>query len=114
MSKVGQSILRGAREALAYAKGEPVDVRIHHVMVPATIDVKAIRAKLGMTQEQFAQQFGFPLGTLQNWERGHRRPEGAARAFLTVIDREPDAVRRALVHFTVSGNRTSGHQPAQP
>jgi hypothetical protein len=38
-------------------------------------------------------------------------PSGAARAFLTVIDREPDAVRRALVHFAVNGNRTSGDQP---
>lgn len=96
MSKVGQSILQGAREALAYVKGEPVDVRIHTVMVPATVDVKAIRANLGMTQKEFAGYFGFSLGTLRNWERGHRRPEGAARAFLTVIARKPDAVMDAL------------------
>ena len=96
MSEVGKSILRGLNEALAHARGEQVDIRVHQVMVPTTIDVKAIRANLGMTQKEFAGQFGFSLGTLRNWERGHRRPEGAARAFLTVIARSPDAVMNAL------------------
>jgi putative transcriptional regulator len=49
-----------------------------------------------MTQAEFARSFGFGLDAVQNWEQGRRRPEGAARAFLKVIDREPDAVRRAL------------------
>jgi putative transcriptional regulator len=49
-----------------------------------------------MTQAQFAATFGFGLGAVQNWEQGRRRPEGAARAFLKVIEREPEAVRRAL------------------
>lgn len=96
MSKVGESIIRGLQEALAYTKGEPVDVRVHHFMVPAAIDVKAIRGNLGMTQKEFASRFGFSLGTLRNWERGHRRPEGAARVFLTVIARRPEAVLDAL------------------
>jgi putative transcriptional regulator len=46
-----------------------------------------------MSQAQFAASFGFGLDAVQNWEQGRRRPEGA---FLEVIDREPDAVRRAL------------------
>ena len=96
MSEVGESIIRGLKEALAYTKGEPVEVRLHHVMVPETVDVKAIRLGLGMTQREFASRFGFPLGTLRNWERGHRRPEGSARAFLTVIARRPEAVIDAL------------------
>ena len=96
MSEVGESIIRGLKEALAYTKGEPVEVRLHHVMVPETVDVKAIRSGLGMTQREFASRFGFPLGTLRNWERGHRRPEGSARAFLTVIARRPEAVIDAL------------------
>lgn len=96
MSKVGQSILRGAREALAYTRGEPTNVRVHHVIVPTSIDVKAIRTNLGLTQEEFAGRFGFSVGTLRNWERGHRRPEGAARAFLMVIARHPEAVMDAL------------------
>jgi len=96
MSEVGESIIRGLKEALAYVQGEPVEVVVHHAQVPETVDVKAIRSDLHMTQREFAGRFGFPLGTVQNWERGHRRPEGAARAFLTVIARRPDAVIEAL------------------
>ena len=44
----------------------------------------------------FAASFGFSLDAVQNWEQGRRRSEGAARAFLKVIEREPEAVRRAL------------------
>ncbi|MBF0560991.1 MAG: helix-turn-helix domain-containing protein [Alphaproteobacteria bacterium] len=66
-------------------------------MVPETVDVKAIRSQLGMSQSQFARIFGFRLGTLQNWERGNRRPEGAARVLLTVIEQRPKAVLDALI-----------------
>jgi len=65
-------------------------------MVPADVDVKAIRRKLRMSQRDFASRFGFSFGTLQNWERGHRRPEGAARVLLKVIERRPKAVIEAL------------------
>jgi putative transcriptional regulator len=51
MTKAGQKILRGAREALAYAQGEH-DGHITHV--PETIDVRAIRSRLGLTQADFA------------------------------------------------------------
>ncbi|MGH6952376.1 MAG: helix-turn-helix domain-containing protein [Vitreimonas sp.] len=93
MTKAGESVLRGLREALAHAKGEPSEVIVH---VPATVDVKAIRARLGLSQTAFARRFGFSLDSVQNWERGRRTPEGPARILLTVIDREPDAVARAL------------------
>ena len=67
------------------------------VHVPEEIDVRAIRRKLGMSQRQFAASFGFGIDAVQNWEQGLGCcPEGAARAFLKVIEREPDAVRRAL------------------
>ncbi|MGH7034906.1 MAG: helix-turn-helix domain-containing protein [Stellaceae bacterium] len=56
----------------------------------------AIRKRLGLSQADFAVQFGFKLDAVQNWEQGRRRPEGAARAFLRVIEREPAAVQRAL------------------
>jgi DNA-binding transcriptional regulator YiaG len=41
-------------------------------------------------------RFGFPLGTLRNWEQGIRTPQGPARTLLVVIDAEPEAVQRAL------------------
>jgi putative transcriptional regulator len=96
MSEVGKSIIRGMEEALAYTRGEPVDVRLHEFDAPDIIDVKAIRTHLGMTQEEFAGQFGFALHALRNWESGRRRPEGAARALLTGIARRPDAAIEAL------------------
>ena len=93
MSKSGQTILRGARQALAYARGAREGFSAH---VPEAVDVAAIRKRLGMSQADFATQFGFKLDALQNWEQGRRRPDGAARAFLRVIEREPAAVQRAL------------------
>jgi putative transcriptional regulator len=93
MSKSGESILRGARQALDYGRGERAGFVAH---VPEDIDVAAIRKRLGLSQGDFAARFGFKLDAVQNWEQGRRRPEGAARAFLRVIEREPDAVQRAL------------------
>ena len=93
MSKAGESILRGAREALAYARGAREGFAAH---VPEEVDVKAIRRSTGLSQAAFSSQFGFSLNALQNWEQNRRKPDSAARAFLTVIKKEPDAVRRAL------------------
>jgi len=96
MSKsVADSIQRGLEEALAYARGE-ADVSKYRVHVPKQIDVRAIRTKLKMTQEEFAARFGFSINTLRHWEQGKRRPEGPTRAYLLVIDRAPNAVRKAL------------------
>jgi putative transcriptional regulator len=93
MSKAGESILRGARQALAYAHGKRRGFVAH---VPDEVDVAAIRKSLGLSQVDFAARFGFKLAAVQNWEQGRRHPEGAARAFLRVIEREPAAVQRAL------------------
>ena len=93
MAKAGASILRGARQALAYAKGERDGFVAH---VPEAVNVKAIRRKLGYSQSKFARTFGFNLDAVQNWEQGRRAPDLTARALLRVIEREPDAVRRAL------------------
>lgn len=94
----GESMLAGAKSALAFARGEPDHGCIVHI--PAEIDVKTIRENVDMSQEQFARQFGFSKRTLQHWEQGLRVPTGPARAFLTVIAREPAAVRRALMEQT--------------
>lgn len=66
------------------------------VRAPETVDVRAIREALGLTQEQFAARFGFSVWSVRNWEQGVRRPEGPARVLLRVIEREPEAVTRAL------------------
>ena len=95
MSKVADSIRRGLEQAVAFAEGA-ADPKVYRVHVPDVIDVKAIRAKLGLTQEQFAARFAFSINTLRHWEQGLRQPEGPARAYLLVIDREPETVEKAL------------------
>ena len=95
MSEVADSIRRGLQQALEYAEGT-ADASRFRVHVPDRVDVKAIRAKLRMTQTEFAGRFGFSVNTLRHGERGSRQPEGPTRAYLVVIDREPKAVQRAL------------------
>ena len=60
------------------------------------VDVRALRNRLGLSREQFAQRFRFPARTVREWEQGRRRPDQSARAYLTVIDRNPKAVEDAL------------------
>lgn len=93
--KVAERIERGLRQALAFVDGT-ADVSQYRVHIPREIDVRAIRHKLGMTQEKFASEFGFSVNTLRHWEHGKRVPEGPTRAYLLVIDRAPKAVQKAL------------------
>ena len=96
MSDVGESMIRAAMQALAFAKGEgdPKDYRVH---IPDEIDVKRIRKKFGMSQKRFADTYGFNVRTLQDWEQGRAVPSGASKNFLMVLDKEPKAVERALI-----------------
>lgn len=89
------SIRRGLKDAVAYADGKSEAGR-HAVHVPQEVNVRAIRAKLGLSQQEFAGRFGFSVKTLRHWEQNQRVPEGPARAYLLVIDRDPRAVERAL------------------
>jgi putative transcriptional regulator len=55
-----------------------------------------MRLKLGMTQERFAIRYGLTLARVRDWEQGRSSPDGAIRAYLKVIEKEPEAVERAL------------------
>ena len=61
-----------------------------------TLDVKAIRERLALSQEQFALRFGLDVATVRNWETGRRQPGRAAHSYLRVIAREPAMVEDAL------------------
>lgn len=61
-----------------------------------SMDVKRIRRKLHVSQGEFAMIMGVSKSTLQNWEQGRREPQGAAKALLKVVDRNPKAVLEAL------------------
>jgi putative transcriptional regulator len=95
MSKAGNRILKAAEEALAIAEGRMTTGFVAHA--PEGIDVRALRQRLKLSQDAFARTFGVPKRTIQDWEQGRRSPEGAARVLLKVIDREPEAVKRALI-----------------
>jgi putative transcriptional regulator len=66
------------------------------VLTTKAVDVRRIRERLGMTQEQFALSFGLDVDAVRNWEYGRREPDLAAKSYLTVIDREPELAQQAL------------------
>ena len=93
MTTFGQDLIASAHEALAIAEGRAQPGR---VFTPPEVDVAAIRRRSGLSQDRFAKRFGFSAGAVRDWEQGRRRPDPAARTLLLVIDREPEAVDRAL------------------
>jgi putative transcriptional regulator len=94
MSVVGKELLESAKQARRFARGETTEGFVVHA--PPDVDVRAIRRKLGLTQRDFAEKFGFGFDAVRDWEQGRRRPVAAARSLLLVIDRHPDAVLDAL------------------
>jgi len=91
----GSRIIASIKEAVRWAEGKDVAVRVTTVDVP-TVDVKATRQRLGLSQAAFAAKFGFQPATLRNWEQGRTYPDGPARVLLAVIAKHPDAVEDAL------------------
>jgi putative transcriptional regulator len=80
--------------ALIPGTGGTADPGHYGIHIPTNIDVKTIRVKLDMMQEEFAASFGFSINTLRHWEQGRRVPEGPTRAHLLVINHDPEAVQR--------------------
>ena len=95
MTAAGKRLIRAAKEARSIARGE-ADPATYVLHVPAAVDVKGIRKKQRLTQEQFALRYGLNVARLRDWEQERSTPDSAARAYLTVIEKDPDAVRRAL------------------
>ena len=91
----GARMIASLKEAVDWAEGKDVAVRITTVEVPV-VDVKATRQRLGLSQAAFAAKFGFQPATLRNWEQGRTYPDGPARVLLAVIAKHPDAVEDAL------------------
>jgi putative transcriptional regulator len=94
-SNLSDKLLRSARQAHDWVNGKPGRVRVTYVPIPQ-VDVKKLRAKMKLSQTQFAARFGFSIDSIQNWEQGYRTPEGPARVLLAVIAKNPKAVEDAL------------------
>ena len=106
---MAKTLGKAAREALAATDWRKIDTMTdaeiaHQIasnpdaapdMAPET-DVRAIRRAAGMTQAEFAATYKFSVRTLQEWERGAKKPSGPARLLLRAIKADPEGLRRAL------------------
>ncbi len=86
-------LLESVREAGKIRKGALHPSRVFKYR---TVDVKRIRSKLHVSQSEFALMIGVSKATLQNWEQGRRRPDGPAQTLLRVVEKQPQAVLKAL------------------
>ncbi len=92
---VGLEVEEALEEVLAHVRGEtPLPCRI--VDDPAAERIVALRKRMKLSRRKFADRFGLDTRAVQDWEQGRRVPDRAARVLLTVIDRDPEAVVRAL------------------
>ncbi len=98
---LADELLASMQEALAHARGERTDVRVTEVPAPA-VRVRAVRKRLRLAQADFATLLGVSVSGLRKWEQGVRQPSGAALTLLTVMDREPEAVARAIADAGVA------------
>lgn len=65
----------------------------------ADVDVRAIRTRVRMTQQRFADVFGLPVSNVRDWEQGRSAPDQAAQVLLQVIEHRPDAVRDTFARY---------------
>lgn len=94
-TQVGREIETALNEVLAHVRGE-IDLPCRIVDDPAADRILALRKRLRLSRQKFADRFGLDARALQDWEQGRRVPDRAARVLLTVIDHDPEAVVRAL------------------
>ena len=88
-----EEFLESVREGGAILRGERKAARSFELNQP---DVRAIRAELGLSQNQFARLLGVRVGTIRNWEQGRRKPSGAASVLLLVAAKHLEAVLDAV------------------
>lgn len=91
--KAFDKIAKGLNEALAFARGELKPTKLY---VPSELDVKAVRSKLDLSQDDFAAAFGFTVNQIRDWEQGRSRPIGGVRAYLMMIDGNASGVLALL------------------
>jgi len=96
-SQVGDDLVEAFQEMAAYLRGE-VEVEAYEVPndVLTPERVRTIRRKVATSTKEFERQFQISARTMEAYEQGRRRPDTTMQALLRIIEREPDAVRRAL------------------
>lgn len=94
-TRVGREVEEALEEVLAHVRGETL-LPCRIVDDPAAEHIVALRKRMNLSRRKFADRFGLDARAVQDWEQGRRVPDRAARVLLTVIDRDPEAVVRAL------------------
>ena len=97
---ITNELIASLGEAVEIMEGRRKPARSWHP--PATVDVRAIRTRLGLSQTTFASRFGFTPASVRDWEQGRRQPEAAARVLLLVILHSPEVVDRAIQAGTLN------------
>ena len=93
MTQFGKRLIKGLQEAVTVARGEARPSKIY-----GDVDVAKIRARLKLSQSEFADLLDVSRRVVQDWEQRRKTPSGAARSLLRVTQKMPAAVRRALAH----------------
>ncbi len=86
-------LVASIKEAGEIKAGRKAPSRVYEIKPP---EIKSVREKLNVSQNDFALMIGVSVRTLQNWEQGRRKPEGPAKALLRIASRDPNAVLDAL------------------
>jgi len=96
-TRIGQEIEAALGEVVAHVCGAAA-LPCRVVDAPAADWIVALRKRLKLSRRKFADRFGLDVRAVQEWEweQGRRVPDRAARVLLTVIDRDPESVVRAL------------------
>jgi putative transcriptional regulator len=97
MSKIGADLVEAFEEMAAHLRGE-VDVESYEVpsdvLTPAKI--REIRRTVASSTKAFEAEFHISARTMESYEQGRRKPDAAMTALLRIIEKEPQAARRAL------------------
>jgi putative transcriptional regulator len=97
MTKLGDRLIKSANEAVAIAEGKMKPARL---ISAEEIDVAAIRGKMKLSQDKFAERFHLSTATVRDWEQKRRSPDRIAANLLRVIEYSPETVERALERKT--------------
>jgi putative transcriptional regulator len=97
-NNLANELVESMREAAAIATGDAKPAAIRQFPLPLQVDVRAVRTGTGLSRTEFARRFALDPRALQDWEQGRRRPDRAARAYLTVIAHNSQAVVEALAN----------------
>lgn len=93
---IGPELIESMKEALAIVQGKAKPAHVTTFKPSLAVEIRQIRLATGLSRAEFARRYALDTRALQDWEQGRRKPDRAARAYLTVIAHQPKAVEKAL------------------